>query len=54
MTPRQTLPLQGGYHPHKRDLRKKTKNICDAIKQNESEVKQNQILFLGIYYLRIL
>ena len=25
--------------------------ICDVIKQNESEVEKNQILFFGICYL---
>ena len=28
--------------------------ICDAIKQNESEVIKYQILFFGICYLRII
>ena len=30
------------------------KTICDAIKQNESEVERNQMLFFGICYLRII
>ena len=29
-------------------------HVCDAIKQNESEVEKNQILFFGICYLCII
>ena len=31
-----------------------SKTICDAVKQNESEVERYQILFFGICYLRII